>query len=506
MMKEKLFPLAKSEGENEVERLIERVIDRDQFSYNEARAYATIYQHLAPGDVAGKISAMRVKNFMEHFIQKDNPSIYKKMCIFYGLSEEEYDKKKCSKINNLIQNYMDGIRSVENAMSYSASFEEAANEMAPKLDAPEEMSVEEKVKWIRLWFIVIRNQELFYNEIDGNGKIRGIDVTREVNNMYIFPESMILLNESFLSKLDDGEIVYDMIKSFINSYPTDVQRIVYRFAELDGVNRPDSCRLGRIREDVKKKLFPNSWRSSTTFFMCKTGIKYMIPKHLEMAVLAYKNGGISNMPVGKFEILDVFNGYKKRKVTVYKYGETQVNGNTIELGVTCKQELMLYVNLYKWLMDHPDFKFGKEEKTLEEYGLADLLLNEKALVSAWILEQGFASSEKDINWRLAEKILKPKENLSFFKDWYDGKISGDTIYERIGFNSEKLAKMCLSLNGLILLDKNTLNQALKRVKMFGFDNSLKSDKIYVRLYEFLKETCLPCGPKKKAIVSYGIKY
>lgn len=183
MSKEKLFPLAKSEGENEVDRLLERVIDRDKFSYNEARAYATIYQNLAPGDVAGKISAMRVKNFIKDFIQKDNPSIYKKMCIFYGLSEEEYDEKKRSKINNLIQNYMDGIRSVENAMSYSVSFEEAANKMASKLDAPEEMSVVERVKWIRLWFIVIRNQELFYNEIDGNGKIRGIDVTREVNNM-----------------------------------------------------------------------------------------------------------------------------------------------------------------------------------------------------------------------------------------------------------------------------------------------------------------------------------
>ena len=113
--------------------------------------------------------------------------------------------------------------------------------------------------------------------------------------MYIFPESMILLNESFLSKLDDGEILYDMIKAFVDSYPKDVQRAVYRFAELDGVNRPDSCKLGRIREDVKKKLFPNSWRSSTSFFMCKTGIKYMIPKHLEMALLAYKNGGISNI-------------------------------------------------------------------------------------------------------------------------------------------------------------------------------------------------------------------
>ena len=58
MSKEKLFPLAK-EGENEVERLLERVIDRDKFSYKEARAYAIIYQNLAPGDIAGKISARR---------------------------------------------------------------------------------------------------------------------------------------------------------------------------------------------------------------------------------------------------------------------------------------------------------------------------------------------------------------------------------------------------------------------------------------------------------------
>lgn len=146
MSKEKLFPLAKRERENEVNRLLERVVDRDKFSYNEAKAYATIYQNLALGDISGKISAMRVKNFMEYFIQKDNPSIYKKMYIFYGLSEDKYDEKRRSKINDLIQNYIDGIRSVENAMSYSISFEEAANKMASKIDAPEEMSVVERVK------------------------------------------------------------------------------------------------------------------------------------------------------------------------------------------------------------------------------------------------------------------------------------------------------------------------------------------------------------------------
>ncbi|MEF2835793.1 MAG: hypothetical protein U0O41_06945 [Clostridia bacterium] len=51
MSKEKLFPLVKSEGENEVERLLKRVIDRDKFSYNDAKAFAIIYQNLAPGDV-----------------------------------------------------------------------------------------------------------------------------------------------------------------------------------------------------------------------------------------------------------------------------------------------------------------------------------------------------------------------------------------------------------------------------------------------------------------------
>lgn len=56
------------------------------------------------------------------------------------------------------------------------------------------------------------------------------------------------------------------------------------------------------------------------------------------------------------------------------------------------------------------------------------------------------------------------------------------------------------------MDKSTLSQALKRVKMFGLEHSLKSDQIYVRLYEILKETCIPCGPKKRPIASYGIKY
>lgn len=92
MLKEKLFPLA-SEGENEVERLLKRVIDRDKFSYNEAKAYAIIYQNLAPGDVTGKISAMRVKKFMRTSFKKTILASTKR-CIYFMDSQKRSITKK----------------------------------------------------------------------------------------------------------------------------------------------------------------------------------------------------------------------------------------------------------------------------------------------------------------------------------------------------------------------------------------------------------------------------
>ena len=491
----------------ELDRLYSRVVDREGFTDAEARAYTLMYNDLAPGDVKGKISVKRVKQFFDEFIQQDNPSMYNKMLCYYELNGATgYPEKKLEKIRRLIENYMEGIRTIDNALQYSVAFEEAASKIAVKLDAPDTMSISERVKWIRLWFIVIRDHEYFFNEIDDEGRLKGPHCTNEVNQMYFFPESLINLNSSYLSMLPDGNILYDMIKSFIDSYPEDVQKVVYRFAELDGMNHSDRTRLGRIREDVKKKLFPNSWRSSTSYFMTREGIKFFLPYHLQMAVLAYKNGGTSNMPTFENQVTDVFNGYKKRTVTVYKYGENTVGGEHFDLGVSCEQELMLYVNLYNWLLAHPDFRFGQEGKTLEEYGLDTLLFDNKTAITAWILENGYASSEEDINWVMADTVLKPDENGELFKDYYEGAISGEDVFREIGFNSDKLARMCLSFNGLALFDRTDFERALRRVKMFGFERSLKSDQIYVQLYKYLLESDIPCGAKKKPVSAYGLRY
>ena len=194
-------------------KLYGRVKDRDGLTDEETRAYALMYNDLAPGDLVGEISARRVKKFFDEFIQEDNPGMYNRMLSYYEISSPNtYSEKKLEKLSRQIQNYMESIRTIDNAMLYSVSFEKAAREMAKKLDAPKSMSVNERVKWIRLWFIVLRDHECFFNELDDTGRLKGPKVTEEVNQMYFFPESMINLNASYLSYMEDGNIIYDMIK------------------------------------------------------------------------------------------------------------------------------------------------------------------------------------------------------------------------------------------------------------------------------------------------------
>ena len=167
---------------------------------------------------------------------------------------------------------------------------------------------------------------------------------------------------------------------------------------------------------------------------------------------------------------------------------------------------MLYVNLYKWLLDHPGFRFGEEEKTLEEYGLTTLLFDSRMAVTAWILENGYAVSDEDINWHMVGTVLNPDENSELFMDYYNGDLLSSDILKHFGFNSEKLARMCFSFKGLSLFDRAEFERVLRRVRMFGFEHSLASDKIYAQLYQYLLESDIPCGPKKKPVSSYGIRF
>lgn len=483
-----------------------RVIDKDIMSKREALAYARIYLDLAPADPHDSISVQRVKTFLEQVVCEENPSMYQKIMSYYEVIEDNnFSEQKAKKIKNQIEYYFQNVCSLKNAMMYSVNFEEAANQMASKLDAPEDMSILERVKWLRVWLVILKDHEFFWPELDQKRLFRGANVSNYINSINLLPEVLIHLNEIYFSCLPDEEISLEIIQDFLATYPEDVQKEVFRFAEFDS-DIPYTLRFERIRINVKQKLFPNSCRSDLSFFCTKFGIKHFAPRNLELAVKAYKNGGISTLPEMEGQIVDVFNNYRKKSIVCYKYGENVFKGKTVELGVTSEHELELYAILYKWLLAHPDFRFGIENKTLEEYGMDNLLLDSKSAVSAWILDSGLAADESDINWDLAEVILKPTENESVFWDYFNGQISAQEVFNTIGFNSEKLARMCCSFKGLICFDKAEFDRVFRRVHMFGIDRSSVSDRIYVELYRFLIKTGLPCGAKRKPISSQGLRY
>ena len=140
------------------------------------------------------------------------------------------------------------------------------------------------------------------------------------------------------------------------------------------------------------------------------------------------------------------------------------------------------------LLEHPDFKFGPECKTLKEYGLDRLLeepLDFMSGVTKWILDKGFAKDEQDINWDMVNAVLKPEENEEVFGMYDKGEVSGQTIFEQFHFSTEAQAIACFSKNSKIAVrELDKMGQALRRVKMFGENSALPGDLIYLEIFKF----------------------
>ena len=360
--------------------------------------------------------------------------------------------------------------------------------MAPKLDAPEGMSVADRVKWLRLWVFIIRDQTYFWGDLDGCGKLKGKSHTAAFNQLYIYPETLMLVEKEYFSQMPDGAILYDMLLRMIKVFPQSVQDTVLHYGEI-GSNVVDlSGKIEYVRNVVKKSMFEYPWLASSAFFCVKHTIANIVPERFAKAVEAHKNGGIETLPTFEYQYIDVYNDFKRRKTTAYQYATAMVHGQELIVGVTCKEELAMYVELYKWLLEHPDFKFGPECKTLKEYGLDRLLeepLDFMGGASKWILDKGFAKDEQDINWDMVNAVLKPEENKEVFGMYDKGEVSSQTIFEQFRFSTEEQAIACFCKSSKIAVrELDKMSQALRRVKMFGESSALPGDLIYLEIFKF----------------------
>lgn len=194
-----------------------------------------MYRDLATEDVNGKISVRRMKQFFNE-LKKDYPDEASKVELYYDM-ENGLSTKRKFKLNNAVQAFWNKCRTVENAYKYCHEFHFMANRIAKKLDAPEDMGVIERCKWLRLWVYVIKDQSFFWWDWDSNYKIINIKESIELDKrVYLNPEVMVELEKYNFSKIPDGVILLDMLKAFINMYPEEIQKSILRFGELDGIN------------------------------------------------------------------------------------------------------------------------------------------------------------------------------------------------------------------------------------------------------------------------------
>ena len=460
-----------------------RIIDFEDMDEYEAKKMGLIYNNLAPDDTKNPISAKMVKDFLENVVKIQNPEAYEKIMDYYDFKKERPDKY-VKKLSIFVENIWNTYRTVEYCYMYSKGFHEFVDQYAVKVDA-DGLSNIEKIKWLRLWLFIIKDQGFFWTDIKSDGKIYIKEQQDFDKEVYLFPDCMLYLKDYIDKYLTDKALNVEMLKRLIGIYPNDIQKQVYCWAEMDNSHTINMLRAGEVRMGLKRTLFPITWMSPMSLFCLNNYMKDNNPKYLEAAVVAYKNGGVENLDRIEQKGTDPFETFKVKSFKSYEVFSAEKNGVKKVLVVNSQRELEMFAEVYKWLLEHPDFRFGKENKTIAEYGMENLLEEpEDEVTDEWFFEMNFVASVEDINWRCFEQVIEGDEEI--MSKYLKSEATADDVFDKIGFSSVNQARLvCNKKTSLLESEAVKMSAALKRIKMFGEAQAIKSDIIYLKLFKYM---------------------
>lgn len=469
----------------ELEKLVKRAVEREGVSDYEVEQLVLIYKDLAPEDTESPISIKMLNKFLENVVKLASPTGYAKLRKFYNFREYTCSEFKMRKFEIWRENFFKQFRTVEYCYKYSKGFKDMADRISKKLKAPESMGTVERCKWLRIWSVVLKDQGYYWKDVV-NGRI-DINQSKWFNkNFYFTPEVMISMEKDCFENVPDGALLLEMIQKLIELYPEDLQKEIRKFGELDeNIPDLDCLKAEEIRNKLKKKLFPVLWVSGLGYYCSEQGIKAAKPEFLESAVKVYKDGNLDGLETFEQEAINPYNNFLRENFKCYElYAESIDDGYQRVLAITSWDELKMYVEVYKWLLENPEFKFGPENKTLSEYGIENLLDEEPELNSEWFFQMGLVDSEEDINWELFDKIVNGKDEI--MSQYLKGEISAGELYDALEFSTDMQAKLCCNKKTkLIPKEEAKMAAALKRIKMFGTTQAIKSDLIYLEIFKYM---------------------
>ena len=479
----------KQEIEAAKKELFSGIIEAKEMDKYEAQCIALMYNDLASGDTNSKISVGMMKQFLIEVVKPNSPKeTFEKVMKYYDFDNQNYSDKKMIRLQKIVESFWNQFKTMENAYMYSYGFKEIVNKLQTKLFVNEDMSTIEKVKWLKIWIILIRDQNLFWADMDANGRLISVRERLDLENTKIQPETLIYLWDFYFKYMPDNNIILEMLQWYISSKPEDLQRRVREYGELDENNVP-MLNVSIIRK-LKKELFPKEWLAVPAYFFTTKGMEMLNPEKLKQVVDAYNKGGVEKLQTTEMKFYDIETNKRKSKKCY------RIKGNFI---VSCQEELEMYVLAYRWLLKNPEFKFGAEMKTLSEYNLKNLLDSYEDLLEKWILDAGYAKDTEDINFELLKKVVLPEEYKELLLKYYEEKISLEEVNQQIGIKDDRLGIMLGSKTILITEEMaREFQDAIKRVVKFGTKYCKKSDSIYLEIFRDMIENRPEYLPKGMA--------
>ena len=438
-----------------------RIINAGEMSPDDALCYATIYHALYPIDSTAKIDVTRVKKFVDDVVRK-NPAVYEDFRNYFGLDGTSNSIVHVETMQALftqkIQPEIRRLRTFKNAMIYNPAIEQAVQLVASKVrTSREDVSVLDKaLAAFMLYFVLLKDIWYFWLDIEPATHDVTMDRFQQTNKTTFYPEHIIALANKFFAKLPDGDILYDVIIDFIDSYPKKVRNTVYRFAQMDGSEFAEHWTYGRIRREIKGALFPNFCSLALTSVLTISGLQAVDIGSFKNAYYAATKMGYHKLPICKpTKIANALaSTFPTGYVMIHKrqFGIAHIDGEDCPQYACSEQELGLNRILYEYLKQNPDICIGTVKKSFTELNMVDWSITVGDVIQKWVLDSQFATCESDINWDLIPHAIDTNSITigALFMEYFHNCITKEEVLTRLGFSSASdervltLAKMVFS--------------------------------------------------------------
>lgn len=217
---------------------VRKIIYSDKLSKVDEERVLKLYDALVSSECAQPVDLdLIVTEGFPKFEETIGEKEFAKVKKHFGIGEKSAAKKPDVKINVLLEQ----LKTIENAQYYISGYKALVKAMADKLlEAPEELSVIERAKIVRMFYIVMNDREYFVEDyrprpVMGSDKQQhsiyqyDFNVALSISKKPINPEEMFFLYERWVSRV--GGVFYSGVLFEMEKIDRDLKKVL-AFGEL----------------------------------------------------------------------------------------------------------------------------------------------------------------------------------------------------------------------------------------------------------------------------------